>query len=54
MSLPNEWPTSHHTMRRLIVLLLACLVLNGLWRWLNKVGLGKLPGDYSFRLGGRQ
>ena len=36
-----------------IVVLLACLVFNGLLRWLNKIGLGKLRGDLSFRLGGR-
>ena len=41
-------------MRWLIVFLLACLVFNGLSRWLNNIGLGKLPGDFSFRLGGRQ
>lgn len=23
---------------------------NGLSRWLNKIGLGKLPGDFSLRL----
>lgn len=41
-------------MHWLIVFLLACLVFNGLSRWLNKIGLGKLPGDFSFRLGGRK
>ena len=40
-------------MRWLIVFLLACLVFNGLQRWLGKVGLGKLPGDIRFRAGGR-
>jgi len=32
---------------------LAFLVFNGLSAWLRKLGLGKLPGDFSFRLGGR-
>lgn len=41
-------------MHWLIVFLLACLVFNGLSRWLNKIGLGKLPADFSFRLSGRQ
>ena len=41
-------------MRWLIVFLLACLVFNGLQGWLRKVGLGKLPGDFSFRLRGRE
>lgn len=40
-------------MRWLIVFLLAFLVFNGLSAWLRKIGLGKLPGDFSFRLGGR-
>jgi hypothetical protein len=39
--------------RWLIVFLLAFLVFNGLSAWLRKIGLGKLPGDFSFRLGGR-
>ena len=41
-------------MRWLLVFLLACLVFNGLRGWLTKVGLGRLPGDFSFRLGGRE
>lgn len=41
-------------MQWLIVFLLACLVFSGLSRWLNKIDLGKLPSDFSFRLGGRQ
>jgi hypothetical protein len=41
-------------MRWLLVFLLACLVFNGLQGWLRKIGLGKLPGDFSFRLGGRE
>ena len=40
-------------MRWLLVFLLAFLVFNGLSAWLRKFGLGKLPGDFSFRLGGR-
>jgi hypothetical protein len=39
--------------RWLLVFLLAFLVFNGLSAWLRKIGLGKLPGDFSFRLGGR-
>ena len=41
-------------MRWLLVFLLACIVFNGLQGWLRKVGLGKLPGDFSFRLRGRE
>jgi hypothetical protein len=40
-------------MRWLLVFLLACLIFNGLQAWLRKIGLGRLPGDFSFRLGGR-
>ena len=41
-------------MRWLIVFLLAFLIFNGLRGWLEKVGLGRLPGDFSVRIGGRQ
>ncbi len=41
-------------MRWLLVFLLACLLFNGLRGWLAKVGLGKLPGDFSFKLRGRE
>ena len=40
-------------MRWLIVFLLAFLLINGLNVWLHRIGLGRLPGDFSFRLGGR-
>jgi Protein of unknown function (DUF2905) len=39
--------------RWLIVTVLALLVFNGLRPWLEKIGLGKLPGDFRFRLFGR-
>jgi hypothetical protein len=41
-------------MRWLIVFLLACLVFNGLRGWLERVGLGRLPGDFTLRLFGRE
>ena len=41
-------------MRWLLIFLLACLLFNGLRGWLGKVGLGKLPGDFSFRVRGRE
>lgn len=40
-------------MRWLIVFLLAFIVFNGLQGWLRRIGLGKLPGDFSFMLRGR-
>ena len=40
-------------MRWLLVFLLACLLFNMLQGWLAKIGLGRLPGDFRFRAGGR-
>lgn len=39
--------------RWLIVTFLALLLINGLSPLLGKLGLGKLPGDFRFRLLGR-
>ncbi len=41
-------------MRWFLVFLLACLLFNVLQGWLAKIGLGRLPGDFRFRLGGRE
>jgi hypothetical protein len=41
-------------MRWLLVFLLACLLFNVLQGWLAKIGLGRLPGDFRFRAGGRE
>lgn len=40
-------------MRWLIVFLLAFLLFNGLKVWLRRIGLGRLPGDFTLHLGGR-
>jgi hypothetical protein len=40
-------------MRWLLVFLVACLIFNGLQGWLRRIGLGKLPGDFSVRFRGR-
>ena len=40
-------------MRWLIVFVLAFVLFNGLAGWLRKIGLGRLPGDFSFRWRGR-
>lgn len=40
-------------MRWILTFLIACLVFNGLQGWLRKIGLGRLPGDFSFRMAGR-
>lgn len=41
-------------MRWLLVFLVACLLFNVLGGWLAKIGLGRLPGDFRFRAGGRE
>lgn len=41
-------------MRWLLVFLLAFLLFNVLQGWLAKIGLGRLPGDFRFRAGGRE
>lgn len=39
--------------RWLLVVFLALILFSGLTRWLEKIGLGRLPGDFRFRLFGR-
>lgn len=41
-------------MRWFLVILLALFVFSGLQPWLKKIGLGRLPGDFRFRLAGRE
>jgi hypothetical protein len=41
-------------MRWLLVFLLAFVLFNGLAAWLRKIGLGRLPGDFSVRWRGRE
>ncbi|HWI12588.1 MAG TPA: DUF2905 domain-containing protein [Burkholderiaceae bacterium] len=40
--------------RWLLVVFLALILFSGLRPWLEKFGLGKLPGDFRFRLFGRE
>ncbi len=40
-------------LRWLLVVVAALVVFNLLRPWLDRVGLGRLPGDLQFRLGGR-
>jgi hypothetical protein len=39
--------------RWLIVIFLALILFSGLRPWLEKLGIGRLPGDFRFRLAGR-
>jgi len=45
---------SANVIRWLGVVFLALLLFSGLRPWLEKLGLGKLPGDFRFRLFGRE
>lgn len=40
--------------RWLIIIFLALLLINGLSNLLERIGLGRLPGDLRFRVFGRQ
>ena len=40
-------------MRWLLVFVLAFLLFSGLRSWLERIGLGRLPGDFTLRVGGR-
>lgn len=40
-------------MRWLLVFLLAFVLFNGLAGWLRRIGLGRLPGDFTVRWRGR-
>ncbi len=40
--------------RWLIVVVLALVLMSGLTAWLRRFGFGRLPGDFEFRLFGRE
>jgi hypothetical protein len=41
-------------LRWLIVVFVALMIFSGLQKWLQKFGFGRLPGDFRFRLFGRE
>jgi hypothetical protein len=41
-------------LRWMLVVLLALVIFSGLHPWLQKLGFGSLPGDFRFRLLGRE
>lgn len=41
-------------MRWMLVFLIALLIFNRAGEWLQKIGLGRLPGDIRLRLFGRE
>ena len=40
--------------RWLLVVFVALVLFSGMRPWLEKLGIGKLPGDFRFRLFGRE
>ena len=40
--------------RWLLLILLVLMVFGRLHRWLERIGLGRLPGDFRFKLFGRE
>ena len=40
-------------MRWLLTMFIALVVLTALQPWLRRIGIGRLPGDVTFRIGGR-
>ena len=40
--------------RWLVIVFVALLVFGAIGRWLEKIGLGRLPGDFRFRFAGRE
>jgi len=40
--------------RWLVVVFIALVIFSGLRPWLEKLGLGRLPGEFRFRLFGRE
>jgi hypothetical protein len=41
-------------MRFIVTLFLALIVLTALQPWLQRLGIGRLPGDFRFRVGKRE
>lgn len=41
-------------MRFVVTLFIGLVVLTALQPWLQKLGLGRLPGDFRFRIGKRE
>ena len=40
--------------RWIIVVFLVLIIFSGLQKWLEKIGIGRLPGDFRFSLFGRE
>lgn len=58
---PRDFRISRHRrvdltamVKWLLAIFLALLVLSALQPWLQKLGIGRLPGDFRFRYQGRE
>ncbi|WP_040050900.1 DUF2905 domain-containing protein [Caballeronia concitans] len=40
--------------RWLLTTFVALMVLSACWPWLRKIGIGRLPGDFTVRIFGRE
>jgi uncharacterized integral membrane protein len=47
-------PSDNARMRWILIMVLALVVIEALRPWLSKLGLGRLPGDFRFKLFGRE
>jgi hypothetical protein len=41
-------------MRWLLTMFIALAILTALQPWLRRLGIGRLPGDFNFRIGSRE
>jgi len=41
-------------MRWLLTIFIALVILTSLQPWLRKLGIGRLPGDFNFKIRGRE
>jgi hypothetical protein len=41
-------------LRWIVLLVITLVVFDALQPWLRRIGLGRLPGDLTFRFGGRE
>lgn len=40
--------------RWLLTTFIAVAILSGSWPWLKKIGIGRMPGDVTLKIGGRE
>jgi hypothetical protein len=40
--------------RWLLTTFIAVAILSGSWPWLRKIGIGRMPGDVTLRIAGRE